>query len=94
MHQDIRKLYNATDNLVNQQFYEGGSDTIIGRTPKVSVKIKQSGQIIKKFKDLFNENLTSFLEGNYLHFLRHFKKIKGLDDNQIKEIKNLVEESK
>ena len=86
MHPEIERLYNATDNLVNQQFYEEGSDTIIGRTPKVSVKIKQSGQIIKKFKDLFNENLNSFLEGNYLNFLRHFKKIKGLDDEQIKEI--------
>ena len=86
MHPEIKRLYNATDNLVNQQFYEGGSDTIIGRTPKVSIKIKQSGQIIKKFKDLFNQNLNSFLEGNYLNFLRHFKKIKGLDDDQIKEI--------
>ncbi len=86
MDPEIERLYNATDNLVNQQFYEEGSDTIIGRTPKVSVKIKQSGQIIKKFKDLFNENLNSFLEGNYLNFLRHFKRIKGLDDDQIKEI--------
>lgn len=86
VHQDIQKLYNATDNLVNQQFYEGGNDTIIGRTPKVSVKIKQSGQIIAKFKDLFNQNLNSFLQGNYLNFLRTFKKIEGLSDVHIKEI--------
>jgi len=86
VHQDIRKLYNATDNLVNQQFYEGGNDTIIGRTPKVSVKIKQSGQIIAKFKDLFNQNLNFFLQGNYLNFLRSFKKIEGLSDAHIKEI--------
>jgi hypothetical protein len=89
---EIRKLYNATDNLVNQQFYEGGNDTIIGRTPKVSVKIKQSGQIIKKFKDLFNQNLNSFLEGNYLNFLRSFKKIKGLNDDNIKEIYDELKE--
>ncbi|MFX1593756.1 MAG: hypothetical protein ACFFCL_13770, partial [Promethearchaeota archaeon] len=46
----------------------------------------KSGQIIRKFKDLFNSNLKLFLEGDYYKFLDRFKKIKGLDDNYIKEI--------
>ena len=50
------------------------------------MKISKSGQIIRKFKDLFNENLHLFLEGKYLKFLNLFKKIKGLDDNYIREI--------
>ena len=64
----------------------GGQDLIIGRTPEVSLKISKSGQIIRKFKDLFNQNLELFIEGKYLEFLRLFKKIKGLDENYIREI--------
>ncbi|MFX0022871.1 MAG: hypothetical protein ACFE9S_11140 [Candidatus Hermodarchaeota archaeon] len=82
----MERLYQSTDNLVNQQFYKDGRDIIIGRTPEISLKISNSGQIIRKFKDLFNENLDLFLEGKYLEFLRLFKRIKGLDENYIKEI--------
>ena len=55
-----QKLYRATDNLINQQFYISGKDLIIGRTPDISIKIRQSGQIIKKFKNLFNNHLNLF----------------------------------
>ena len=82
----LEKLYSATNNLVNQQFYIAKSDIITGRTPEVSLKISNSGQIIRKFKDLFNQNLHLFLEGEYYKFLHEFKKIKGLDDNYINEI--------
>jgi len=82
----LEKLYSATNNLVNQQFYKAKSDIIIGRTPEVSLKISNSGQIIRKFKDLFYQNLHLFLEGKYYKFLYGFKKIKGLDDNYINEI--------
>jgi hypothetical protein len=83
---DLERLYDATDNLINQQFYLGGQDLIIGRNAEVSVKISNSGQIIKKFKNLFNNNLKLFLEGKYLQFLTLFKKIKGLNDAEIKSI--------
>ncbi|MFX1428684.1 MAG: hypothetical protein ACFFCY_00810 [Promethearchaeota archaeon] len=79
-------MYESTDNLVNQQFYKDGRDLITGRTPEITLKISKSGQIIRKFKDLFNENLNLFLEGKYLEFLSLFKKIKGLDENYIEEI--------
>lgn len=92
MNSELERLYNATDNLVNQQFYDGGGDTIMGRTPKVSLKIRASGQIVQKFKDLFNQNLDLFLEGNYLQFLSLFKKIKGLNDDTIKEIYDELKE--
>ncbi|MFW9881875.1 MAG: hypothetical protein ACFFG0_53105 [Candidatus Thorarchaeota archaeon] len=82
----LEKLYSATNNLVNQQFYKAKTDIIIGRTPEISLKISNSGQIIRKFKDLFNKNLHLFLEGKYYKFLNEFKKIKGLDDNYINEI--------
>lgn len=82
----LESLYNATDNLINQQFYKEGQDTIIGRTPEVSLKISNSGQIVRKFKDMFNENLHLFLDGKYLKFLNLFKKIKGMDENYIQEI--------
>ena len=82
----LKRLYSATDNLINQQFYKEKSDIIIGRTPEVSLKISKSGQIIRKFKDLFNENLDLFIEGKYLEFLKLFKKIKGIDENYIREI--------
>ena len=72
-------LIDATDNLVSQQFYNKGQDVIIGRTPEVHLKISKSGQVVQKFKDLFNENINLFLEGNYLQFLIPFKKIKVLD---------------
>ena len=81
----LEQLYIATDNLVSQQFYPG-ADKIIGRTPEVSVKISNSGQIIRKFKDLFNQNLNLFVEGKYLEFLNLFKIIKGIDENKINEI--------
>ncbi len=82
----LKKLYNATDNLIEQQFYLRGTDTIIGRTPEISMKIKNSGLIVKKFKDLFNNNLIYFLEGSYLKFFKPFTQIKGMDENYIKEI--------
>jgi len=82
----LEQLYDATNNLINQQFYKDGQDIIIGRTPEVSVKISNSGQIIRKFKDLFNNNLHLFLDGKYLQFLNLFKKIKGVDENYINEI--------
>ena len=83
---EISRLINATDNLVNQQFYRGGQDKIIGRTPKVSLKIRTSGQIIQKFKDLFNDNINLFLKGKYFEFLLPFKKIEGLNEDLIHEI--------
>ncbi|MFX1487755.1 MAG: hypothetical protein ACFFBI_01315 [Promethearchaeota archaeon] len=82
----LEQLYAATNNLINQQFYKDGHDIIIGRTPEVFLKISNSGQIIRKFKDLFNQNLHLFLEGKYLAFLTLFKKIKGVDENYINEI--------
>jgi hypothetical protein len=82
----LEQLYDATNNLINQQFYKSGHDIIIGRTPDVSVKISNSGKIIRRFKDLFNQNLHLFLEGEYLKFISLFKIIKGVDDNYIKEI--------
>jgi len=81
-----KALVNATQNLVSQQFYKEGQDIIIGRTPDIKVKISKSGQIIKKFKDLFNDNLHHFLEGNYKKFLLPFKKIKGINEESIREI--------
>ncbi|MHA2185521.1 MAG: hypothetical protein ACXAAI_11020 [Promethearchaeota archaeon] len=82
----IQQLYDATDNLVNQQFYLDGHDIIIGRTPEVSIKISNSGKIIRKYKDLFNQNIQLFLDGKYLKFLKLFRKIKGVDENYINEI--------
>ena len=82
----LKQLYNATDNLIEQQFYLRGTDMIIGRTPEISMKIKNSGLIVKKFKDLFNDNLIYFLEGRYLTFFKPFTQIKGMDENYIKEI--------
>ncbi|MHA2393014.1 MAG: hypothetical protein ACXAEX_13805 [Promethearchaeota archaeon] len=82
----INQLLEATENLVNQQFKIPGHDIIIGRTPEISVRISNSGQIIGKFKELFNENLQLFLDGKYLKFLELFKRIKGLDENYINEI--------
>jgi len=82
----LKRLYDATDNLIKQQFYKSGSDTIIGRTPEISIKIKNSGQIIKKYENLFNQNIQFFLEGDYMKFFAPFKKIKGVDENLIREI--------
>ncbi len=82
----LESLYVATDNLVSQQFYKDGHDIITGRTPEVFLKINNSGQIVRKFKNLFNENLNLFLDGKYLKFLTLFKKIKGMDENYINEI--------
>ena len=82
----MSQLHEATSNLIEQQFYKSGHDIIIGRTPEISLKISNSGQIIKKFKDLFNNNIHLFLEGKYLKFLTLFKKIKGMDENYIHEI--------
>ncbi|MFX1258291.1 MAG: hypothetical protein ACFFAN_10550 [Promethearchaeota archaeon] len=91
MRQELQKLYNATDNLVNQQFYKGGHDVIVGRTPGISVKIRASGQIIQKFKNIFNENIDLFLEGNYFQFLLPFKKIKGLNEENLKEVYKVLD---
>lgn len=82
----LESLYVATDNLVSQQFYKDGHDIITGRTPEVFLKISNSGQIVRKFKNLFNENLNLFLDGKYLKFLTLFKKIKGMDEKYINEI--------
>ena len=82
----LKRLYDATDNLIKQQFYKSGSDTIIGRTPEVSIKIRNSGQIIKKYENLFNQNMHFFLEGDYMKFFTPFKKIKGVDENHLREI--------
>ncbi len=82
----LEKLFNATDNLIEQQFYLSGRDTIIGRTPEVSLKIRNSGLIVKKFKDLFIKNIQLFLEQKYLKFFNPFKDIKGLDENHLQEI--------
>ncbi len=87
----IEKLINATDNLVTQQFYAAGTDTILGRTPDIYVKIKYSGQIVKKFKDLFNTNLNLFLEGKYYEFLLPLTKIKGIDEHQVKKLHKSIE---
>ena len=89
---ELERLYDATDNLINQQFYYGGQDLIIGRTSEVSIKISKSGQIIQKFKNLFNNNINLFLEGNYMQFFLLFKKIKGLNDREIDEINKVLEE--
>ncbi len=78
-------MYEGTENLINQQFYKG-KDIITGRTPEISLKISNSGQIIRKFKDIFNQNLNLFLEGKYLEFLKLFRKIKGIDENFVREI--------
>jgi len=86
MHVELQQLYDATDNLVNQQFYFPGSDTIIGRTPEISIKIRNSGQIIQKFKDVFMRNIDFFLSSDYFKFLLSFKMIKGLDEEKIKKI--------
>jgi hypothetical protein len=82
----MNQLLEATSNLIEQQFKIPGKDIIIGRTPEISVKISNSGQVIKKFKDLFNSNLQLFIDGKYLQFLNLFKKIKGVDENYINEI--------
>ena len=82
----LKRLYNATDNLIKQQFYKSGSDTIIGRTPEISIKIKKSGQIVKKYENLFNQNIDLFLEGDYMKFFIPFKRIKGVDENHLREI--------
>ncbi|MHA1193193.1 MAG: hypothetical protein ACTSP9_13000 [Promethearchaeota archaeon] len=87
----MKRLYNATDNLIEQQFYVQGSDRITGRTPDVSIKIRNSGLIVKKFKDLFLKNLKFFLEGEYLKFFHPFTQIKGIDENSIKEINQEVQ---
>ena len=79
---ELEILHEATDNLVNQQFYRG-TDRIHGRTQDVSLKIRKSGQIIAKFKSVFKENLDLFLNEKYLDFLMLFKRIKGLDDDAI-----------
>jgi len=83
---NLKRLHYVTDNLIKQQFYLSGSDTIIGRTPEISIKIKNSGLIVKKFKDIFNDNIQLFLEGNYMSFFQPFKVIKGINDNYIREI--------
>lgn len=88
---ELQRLFTATDNLIEQQFYIQGSDTITGRTPDVSIKIKNSGLIVKKFKDLFLKNLRFFLEGEYLKFFRPFTQIKGMDENSIEEINQEVQ---
>lgn len=83
---ELKRLYDATDNLVNQQFYLSGQDLIIGRTPDISIKINKSGQVVSKYKEIFNKNMHSFLEGQYKQFLLSFKVIKGIDDKKVDTI--------
>ena len=85
-----KQLYEATDNLINQQFYLNGRDLVIGRTPDISIKIANSGQVVKKFKDLFNKNILLFLQGEFEKFLFPFKKIKGIDDKTLEEIHQVL----
>ena len=87
----LKKLHKATDNLIEQQFYRRGTDTIVGRTPEISMKIKNSGLIVKRFKDLFYENLIYFINGQFLNFFEPFTQIKGMDENYIKEINQEIE---
>ncbi|TFG10387.1 MAG: hypothetical protein EU535_08305 [Promethearchaeota archaeon] len=87
----LKKLHKATDNLIEQQFYRRGTDTIVGRTPEISMKIKNSGLIVKRFKDLFYENLMYFINGQFLNFFEPFTQIKGMDENYIKEINQEIE---
>ena len=75
---NLNLLYIATDNLIDQQFYLNGQDTIIGRTYDISLHIKHSGIIIRKFKDLINQNIYQFLEDDYYSFLLNLTKIKGI----------------
>ena len=82
----MKRLVIATDNLIEQQFYKAGTDTILGRTPEISVRIKNSGLVIKRFKALFYKNIHLFLEEQYSKFFAPFKEIKGMDDNYIQEI--------
>ena len=82
----LKRLYDATDNLIKQQFYKSGSDSIVGRTPEISIKIRNSGKIVQKYQEMFNQNIQFFLEGDYMKFFSPFKKIKGVDDNHIREI--------
>ncbi len=86
MNTEIEQLQEATDNLVNQQFYKRGRDIITGRTPEISIKIKNSGQIIQKYKDIFNSNIKLFLQGAYGEYLSNFTVIKGINQVIIKEI--------
>ncbi len=87
----IPRLYNATENLVNQQFYIDGKDTIMGRTPEIQIKVKYSGQIIAKFKDLFKENINLFLNQDYDLFMEKFEVISGLTKSLVR---NTYEEFK
>jgi hypothetical protein len=80
------QIVDATDNLIEQQFYKHGTDTIIGRTPEIAIKIKNSGLVIRKYKDLFKRNSKYFIQGDIFDFLKPFTVIKGIDDNHIKEI--------
>ncbi|TFF85905.1 MAG: hypothetical protein EU517_01120 [Promethearchaeota archaeon] len=82
---DMKRFLIATDNLIEQQFYKAGADTIVGRTPEISVRIKNSGLVIKRFKTLFYNNISFFLEKKYRNFFTPFKEIKGMDDNYIQE---------
>lgn len=87
----LEKLHYATDNLIEQQFYQRGTDRIVGRTPEISMKIKNSGLIVKRFKELFNDNLIYFIEGQFLQFFKPFTQIKGMDENYIKEINQEIQ---
>jgi len=72
--------------LIDQQFYKHGTDIIIGRTPEIAIKIKHSGLVIRKFKELFNDNLDFFIQGKYIEFFKPFTIIRGIDENRIKEV--------
>ena len=72
--------------MIDQQFYKHGTDIIIGRTPEIAIKIKHSGLVIRKFKELFNDNLDFFIQGKYIEFFKPFTIIRGIDENRIKEV--------
>ena len=58
----------------------------------MSIKIRNSGQIIHKFKTIFNSNLHLFLKGKYLDFLKNFVSIKGLNGKIIDEINKEIQD--
>lgn len=82
----ISQLHEATENLINQQFYQQGTDTIIGRTSEVHLKIRYSGQVISKFKKRFNDHLDLFLDNKYQEFIFLFEDIGGMTKNDLMEM--------
>ena len=59
----------------------------MGRTPDIRLKVSNSGQLLAKFKNIFKDNIDYFINEKYSDFLLPFKKIKGIDDNNLQFIK-------